>query len=121
MTAYKAYLTELGELTDGSEKLHVPGQWHKDSRTHAWVERASAWDQALLRTHGHDTVIALVAALRSTAHRILASLDRLEGPADWPQLLESLNTLSQLISPETVASALASESPVPAAAEKPGG
>jgi hypothetical protein len=99
--AYRTVQEGQDGAPEGAER-RAPGRWHNDSRTFAWVERARAWDIAMLAEHGQDAVLAFVGCLKQAAVKVLRSLDRLDGPADWKTAMESLNVLSSLIPAETI-------------------
>jgi hypothetical protein len=99
--AYRTF-QEGQEGAPESVERRAPGQWYGDSRTFAWVERARAWDIAMLAEHGQDAVMVFVGCLKQAAVKVLRSLDRLDGPADWKSAMESLNVLSSLIPAETI-------------------
>ncbi len=112
LAACRAFAGEHGGEPPAGAKMHVPGQWSRECRAWNWVARARAWDAHMVRIHGHDAVIALVAAIRAATYRILEAIERLSGPENWQQVMESLAALAQLIPPETIAAVLESGEPL---------
>jgi hypothetical protein len=102
--AYQAMLPKQERASEGVKRRRPPGQWYRDSGAYCWVKRALAWDIANMAAAGDRATAAYVHAVQACAARVVESLTRLPGPADWKEFLETLKTLAALIPAETVAS-----------------
>lgn len=99
----KAYEVASGkENSKKSEAQH----WYNDSSQFDWRERASQWDIAQLTSVVPETTGMIYQAVRQYA---LVVLEQLESgkfkPKSWSALQHALVTLTQLVSPEVIASA----------------
>lgn len=100
--AHEAALQSVGEATEGDDGRQLPGQWSRDSREYRWVERARAWDAAMLEEVGRETVTAFLAYLRALTIKALEALADSEGPRDWNAFLETTAALGGFISQQAV-------------------
>src|SRR5262249_26776996 len=90
-----------------NERQPVSGAWTRDCSQWGWTARAREWDRAMLAQHGLDAVLAFVEALRRVTRQALEAAERLDGPSDWGELMETMLTIAQMIPPETVQALIA--------------
>ena len=98
----KAY--EVASGKENSRKSETQ-QWYNDSSQFDWRERAAQWDIAQLSSVVPETTGMIYQAVRQYA---LVVLEQLESgkfkPKSWSALQHALVTLTQLVSPEVIAS-----------------
>lgn len=101
--AYHRYLQAYDGYTGGTDRLHVPGTWHRDCVAHQWVNRAAAWDVANLVSHGarlvalHAGTVLQIAKKNARAARRLAP-----GDDGWDDLCKSVKLVQEWLTPEVV-------------------
>lgn len=104
-TLHKAYLAHMeasDKATHGDTK--VSGQWKDQSRDHAWVDRADAWDVYNLQAIGKKTAAAAAVYFERLVLRLLEGLETFD-----PQLMtfgdhcKAVETIKGIITPETIA------------------
>jgi hypothetical protein len=106
--AYQTYLRTLPDDHQGGgagkgDKRRAPGCWAKESASRDWPQRAAAWDVHVLAETGREAITHYCALLRQTAQRCLAVIiDGAIAPDSWQSLIETLNTLGNLIPPELI-------------------
>jgi hypothetical protein len=118
--AYRTFLSNLGEATEGHERPQAPGQWHRDMRLFGWLSRARAWDVAVFSEVGREAAIALMSYVRALAVKGLEALAESSGPADWKDHLETIHALSSIIPQETFAALADAGGPPPEPEPGPG-
>jgi hypothetical protein len=87
------------------EKKHIPGNWSVEAVKWDWRGRALAWDVSTLVSSGQETAVAVVEAVHRLATKALAALDRADlVPESWAQVLETMQALHALVSPQAIES-----------------
>lgn len=91
----------------GEEKLRkatgrAPGSWSKLSSQFDWPARATAYDIDALTHEGRSAVVGMISALNKATMRTIRALNKSRGPQNWGEILESMRTISAMISPEAV-------------------
>lgn len=101
--AYFRYLQAYDGYTGGTERLHVPGTWHKDCVEHQWVNRAAAWDVANLVSHGARLVALHAGTVLQIAKKNARAARRLKpGDDGWDDLCKSTKLVQEWLTPEVV-------------------
>lgn len=77
--------------------------YERDSSTHNWVERATAWDVANLLVQGKRAATLYVAAVERAAERLLEALESGVKPDDFNSITKALELLSKLFPGESIA------------------
>ncbi len=102
--AYRQHQSGRAKATKSRKKPYVPGQWIDDAARFDWVERASAWDIAILNDVGRAVVVKFIHALERSYDKLLAALnDERVKPRTWEQVIESLTILGAFVPQETIA------------------
>lgn len=107
--------------TERSEAAEAPGSWRRECLKYGWAERAAAWDVANLRRDGREAAVAFVSAIRRLGLKALEAMARDDvAPQSWADVLETMDRLNALISPEAIEALSADpEEPGPARPERP--
>jgi hypothetical protein len=100
--AYAAYAAEaeaipsrMGKAPKGPKKPS-PGNWKADARQYRWRERAEAWDVHLFVEAGEQAVVEMVALVRALLRQVYGAMMQ-SRPKTWPEILESINVLREVI------------------------
>jgi hypothetical protein len=65
--AYRLWHEQNPESEPDAESVkgrRASGQWHRESRENAWVERARAYDAELFQTEARDVALASISYMR---------------------------------------------------------
>lgn len=101
--AYHSYLVNHDGFTGGRERLHIPGQWLRDSSDHFWGERCSAWDIRNLTVYGAKVAVLHVQAITTVAEKNARWASKLRpGDEGWSDLVTSMKLVSDFLTPEVV-------------------
>jgi hypothetical protein len=109
LAAWQLWVKARAEKTRAKTKrktaaqTHPSGTWSDDAATWRWIERARAWDIAMLREVVPETATLIFSAIREMARITLEELasGRMR-PTTWEEVKESAVVLSQFIAPETI-------------------
>lgn len=101
--AYLRYLQEADGFTGGAKRLHIPGQWQRDSSNFFWVERAAAWDVRNLQAYGGRLAVLHTQAMVELAKKNCRYARRLKpGDDGYADMLRSVQVVAAFLTPEFV-------------------
>lgn len=101
--AYLHYLQVYDGYTGGIKRLHLPGQWTRDTLEHFWVDRAAAWDVRNLSAYGNKLAALHVRSITVIAEKNAKYATRLNpGDDGWPDLMASVKVVAGFLTPEVV-------------------
>lgn len=90
------------QATKGNAGQPAPGQWTRDSERFNWVERATAWDVALLLQQGEVAATAYVAAVKKHAFNVLDALESGIKPETFADVTKAIELLAKLFPGEAI-------------------
>ncbi len=104
----------------GSQRQHPPGCWTKDSVRYKWVDRARAWDLAVMSSVGQGNVVKFLATLEAFTAKVLSAVLADDcRPSSWKEVADALTILGPFYSYEVI-KAVAEPGPAAPAHPKPG-
>lgn len=107
--AYSTFVAQFRNATDAAKSpkkpQQVPGHWNDVSAQWSWVDRASAWDVEMLRTHGERLSVLWVGILTLAAEKCAQKLAQ-PGcrPKDFMQAVAVIDKLAAFLTPDAVKS-----------------
>lgn len=100
---YHRFLQLHDGFTGRKERLNIPGTWTANSSEFEWGTRCAAWDIRNLHVQGARVVNLHTQAVVMIARKLVRLADKVEIESQgWENVLETLRTLNEYLSPEVV-------------------